>query len=170
MFVRGLGRDLTPALRDRLRAAGLDLDQPLKAEYPADEVRGWFAVVRAALYPGVPQAEADERLGRQLVRGYRDTLLGKATLQILKLLGPRRVVRRINDNLRQLNNFSQGEWEARGPGEAHYLITEPSISPEFTRGNLLELMESLGTQQVRVDPLPHGGSGYLFRVRWTGGW
>src|SRR5687767_12660433 len=107
MFVRGVGKDLSTEGRRKLKEAGLDLAAKPAATYPLDVVRGWMELVRQDLYPGMPRARADELLGRRLVTGFGETLIGKATFSVLKLLGPVRTIRRVDENLKQLNNFSE---------------------------------------------------------------
>lgn len=168
MFHRGLGKDLSRAGRERLKAAGLDLDARLRPSYPFQTVRAWMDIVRTDLYPGMPAARADELLGRQLVVGFQQTLIGKATLQVFRLLGPERMIRRLDENMRQLNNFTRAEMTLTGPGEATYWVNEPAISPGYLKGSLLQLLESLGYGDARAEERPPDArGGVLLAVRWA---
>ncbi|HLM43450.1 MAG TPA: DUF2378 family protein, partial [Myxococcaceae bacterium] len=94
LFVRALGGRLTPDCKARLREAGLDVDQKIK---PAYSLKSWMTFIRIAaeeLYPGMPLEESTFKLGEAYIEGFRETMLGRAVLSLLRVLGPRRALNR----------------------------------------------------------------------------
>lgn len=151
MFLRGVGRELSAAAHGRLRAAGLDVTRPIPATVPAEQLRRWMDILREDLYPGMPVPRADELLGRRFVTGFAQTLVGKATVQILRLLGPARTIRRVDEQMRQLNNFTRARLELTTPERADYHLNEPAISAAYARGSVHQLLIELGLTHSRVE-------------------
>ena len=167
IFAPSIARDLTPRGRRRLEEAGLVLGKKLRAEYPLETVRGWMDILRQDLYPGMPRERADELLGRRMVEGLAQTLLGRALVPILRLLGPARAVRRMEENMRHLTNFTRLQMRLTGDDEAEYWIEEPGISSDYTRGEMLAIFEAIGYPRTTVDLVPGTSPGFTFRIRWS---
>src|SRR5262249_52387161 len=90
LFHRGLGSSLTPRLKARLRAAGLDLDRPFEPAYPADRWPIFLRMTAEELFPAVPIGDALRKMGERFFLGYVETLVGKAMLAAMRVIGPMR--------------------------------------------------------------------------------
>src|SRR4051812_37387064 len=104
LFVRGLEGRITPSLRLHLREVGVDLERKLLPAYPFET---WCSCVRLAareLYAGAPEEQAYLALGERMVDGYRSTMMGRALFSVLQLLGPQRVLSRVQQSFRSGNN------------------------------------------------------------------
>lgn len=116
LYLRGLGDEVTPALRQRLAALGLDLSQPLHAAYTFDTWLRCLECTADALHPDVERAEGIARLGLAFLRGFQGTLIGKAIFQMSRLIGVERTLLRMDRNARTTNNLYRSTSEAVSPG------------------------------------------------------
>lgn len=166
LFVRALGSRLTPSARARLKSAGLDVAN-IQARYPIAKFREFVEIARQEAFPGVSVADAHRQMGELTVTGYGETLMGRALLSLLKLLGVQRSLKRLDANLRAVNNFSQTRFTPISDGVIEYWINELAISPDYTRGLVNAGMRASGAETVSVEPVPDRGEGYTFRITWT---
>lgn len=109
LFQQGLGGRLTPSLREKLEAAGLDLGRPLQPTYPAEQAHGWAELAARELFPDLPRDQAMYRLAELNIDGFQRTPVGKALFGFCKLMGPRRSVPRMAQAFRAANNFTTVE-------------------------------------------------------------
>lgn len=121
-LIRALGPDLTPALKAKLRDAGLDVDAKFPPAWPFEKMTSWLRLIAAEVFPGVPEDEALRRVGRRFIEGWSGTLLGSATAQLLKVMGPRRSVERIGRAFRTSDNFTEVDFESLSANTANVII------------------------------------------------
>jgi uncharacterized protein (TIGR02265 family) len=131
MFVRGFGDRLSPAVRAQLKQAGLDLDRPLSAAYPQAVFDGALKLAVESVFPSLPASEAHFEAGKLYMQGFDHTLLGKAVVQMGKLIGPERTLGRMQRNQRTTSNFGSLALEKLAP--THFVI-HSSVEPEFIAG------------------------------------
>jgi uncharacterized protein (TIGR02265 family) len=165
-LVRVLGPRLDAATLERFRGIGVDLHAPNPA-YPYDT---WLAALRLAmevLWPGVGHDEATYLMGRAIFESYGHTLVGKALLQLIKVLGPRRALERMSRNLRTTNNYSETRLTARGP--THYELWVNRVAfPHYFRGLLTAGLEFGGATAPVVTAGEVGADGsVVFELKWT---
>ena len=104
---RALGPALDASARERFRAQGVDLAGRLMVAYPYET---WIESVRLAaelLAPGAPLDEATYVVGRRILESYAETVIGKATFGVLRVIGARRGFNQIRRSLRTTNNYSK---------------------------------------------------------------
>jgi uncharacterized protein (TIGR02265 family) len=166
LFVRGLAGAMTPGLRLQLRAAGLDLDRPLAAGYPAADFARWVRLASEALYPGMPEEQALRRMGRHFFDGYMDTLMGKALAPVMRVLGPRRTLERMERNFRSGSNYVAVRAETTGPSEVMLHFNEVHRIPGYYAGIIEHGAELTGAKDTTVEVLPAPAPGCALRVRW----
>lgn len=165
-MLRALGTRLDDAAKDQLRALGLDVRARLDPAYPLEV---WTPVMRFAstlVAPGRPPPEQMFELGRRFIEGYSETLVGRAMLTALKVLGPRRTLERMSRNFRTGNNYTQTKLEALGPTDFVLSFNEVK-EPEFYRGMLTAGVDRSGAKVVEVTTLTHDPSGATFSVKWA---
>ncbi len=166
LFVRALGGRLTPECRARLHEAGLDVDQNIK---PAYSFESWMRFIRIAaeeLYPGEPIAEATFKIGEAYVEGFRQTMLGRAVLSLLRVLGPRRTIARATQNFRAGNNYTETRVTELGPTQFEVWMNEVGDFPEFTAGIIQAGVRMSGAKELRVEPLGYDGHACTYRITW----
>ena len=145
----GLGGHVPSRLRERLGDLGLDVDR-LPSTFPVVTWHKCLRVIIEELFPGVPMDEAFRRLARQHVEGYGRTLMGRATVRVMRLLGPRRMVHRLPSVLSATDNYTAGSLEERGPAE-FVLSLNSNMQPGAYVESLLEAMlRACGAVQPRV--------------------
>lgn len=105
-LTRVLGDQLDDGLRARFTALGVDMRRPNPA-YPYETWVKSLELAMAVLYPGASEDEGSYRIGRAMLESYGYTLVGRALLAMLRALGPRRSLERMERNLRTTNNYSQ---------------------------------------------------------------
>lgn len=167
--VEGLMRAINSRLDDASRAhlASLGLDPRTRLE-PAYPLAVWTNVMRygaSLVAPSSPPPQQMFELGRRFIEGYGETIVGKAMLTALKVLGPRRTLERMSRNFRSGNNYTETRLDAKGPTEFVLWFNEVK-EPEFYRGMLTAGVERSGAKGLEVHTLSHDASGATFSIRW----
>ncbi len=166
LFVRGLNGRLTAQAKERLRAAGLDLDRKLLPAYPFDT---WMAVLRIAAEECFPRAPLDEALfkvGEALIEGYRETFLGRAVLGMVRVLGPRRTVLRATQNFRSGNNYTEAKVTDVSESCMELWMNEVGPYPTFTSGIICAALRATGVEP-KVALEGHDGHACTYRITWA---
>ncbi|MFP2933968.1 DUF2378 family protein, partial [Pyxidicoccus sp. 3LG] len=167
LFIRSLGARVTPALKDQLREAGLDLDRKLRPGYPQPLFTRLLQLSAQALHPEVPEEEGLSLLGESLIDGYQETPVGRALFGVLRLLGPRRVLERTQKNFRSGNSYTEVRTTIVSGVEMELWMNEVDAARYFTRGTMLAGMRVSGARECRVDVVHFDGEGTTYRVRWS---
>lgn len=129
--VRACGARITPELRAKSKALGIDLDETMVA-YPVDTFLRVFLLLADALVPG-DAATRPERLrafGQQVTLAYAHTTIGAATFTMARVIGVRRSLQRAGRNIRNTGNYLDAEGLVVDDTEVH-LVTR--VLPEFQR-------------------------------------
>ncbi|QDE68873.1 hypothetical protein BHS07_19505 [Myxococcus xanthus] len=166
LFVRGLSGRVTPLLKEQLRSEGLDLDRPL---LPAYSLESWIRCVTLtakALHPHEPDEVAWRMLGERMIDGYRDTLMGRALLGVMKLLGPRRMLSKAQHGFRTSNNYTEVRITETGPTEAEVWLNEPGMLRYFKQGVMLAMSRAAGGVAASVDVRTFDEHCVTYRVSW----
>lgn len=166
LFVRGLAGTMTRELKGRLREAGLDLERPLAAGYPAGDFARWVQLASEALYPGLPEEQALRRMGGHFFAGYMDTLMGKALVPLMRVLGPRRALERLERTFRSGSNYVVVRAETTGPAEVLLHFNEVHRIPGYYAGIIEQGAALTGAQDTTVEVLSAPAPGCALRVRW----
>lgn len=160
---------LPPPLVARLQALNVD---PTKPFLPAYELATWVQVLHAlteTLYPGVAYADALRQVGVKFVAGYFHTALGRAVLPLLTLMGPLRAFRRMTQNFRAGNNFTQTSLIEHSPTEVTLKMNHCTADhPAFTQGVLQEglLLVKAPDSSVEVEAT-EGAGPVWYHARWS---
>lgn len=166
MFRKSLGKRLTAACRAELKAAGLDLDRALLPAYPLDQYFTFLEIAGRHLYPDAPLPQALFELGAGFLDGYHETLMGRAILQLARLIGPTRAVKRSAQTWRQGNNFTEVRVVERTPTcfELHFNVV--GRHPEHTQGALFGALSVNADLDVSVEILDRTPPGAVYLVQW----
>jgi uncharacterized protein (TIGR02265 family) len=165
VFLKGLGEKLTPGLRAELKKIGIDLAR-LQPAYPVVQVHQACQVVIPVLFPGVSQEEAMHALGVSSMRGYTETLLGKALIQVLKLIGVRRSLLRMHTSMRAGNNYLATSAVVVNERCIELRFSDVSQMPTFYQGILEEGGRMAHAKNLRVVSADSAPPGHTFRVEW----
>lgn len=180
LFERTLRGRLSPGLKEKLRAAGVDVSQQLKVAYPFKVWEDVVAVLARELHPGVDQDEAWYLLGQDFFDGFNVTLIGKAAIGMARLVGLDRTLQRFTSNLRNINNAGEGFVERREKGRVLLrmriiekfrgkLHPAPPPLAHYLRGVLLGVLQGLGKPNARVALVEtnHVARDSLYELTWT---
>lgn len=158
---------LGAAGKERLRAAGLDVERKLKPSYPFHAWMEFIRIVAEELYPGEPLEEAARKVGEAYVAGFRQTMLGRGVLSMLRVLGPRRTVHRATQTFRAGNNYTESRLRELGPTHMELWMNEVGPLPTFTAGIIRAGLLAAGAQEVEVKLAAHDGHAATYRIRWS---
>lgn len=167
--MRGLldvaGPELSPDLKARLVAAGVDPDALLPAYGTAIYGRV-LELVRQALFADRSPEEGNFAIGRAFFQRYERTLMGRAVLVAIRVLGARRMLDRMSRNFRTANNYTETRVTELGTGDCEVWFNR-IIEPHYYRGLLTEALSRAGSEQYEVLLQSHGPDGAVFRLRWS---
>ncbi len=165
LFIRSLGKRLTPEIRAELLAAGLKLD-PIPHQTPRAVFAEALRITAARLYPEAEKLEAYRQLGVGIITGLEQTLLGKALVSIWPIFGPDRVLSRMQESFATANNYLKTGLETLGPGKHIIKISECNGSPGYTMGIIQAALTKAGARNLVVEPFEFDGRACNFRVTW----
>ncbi len=163
-MIRALGSKLDATNAARLREAGLDVAHILPA-YPLDVWLKLMVIAADITSPGATKEQAMYDFGRRFLEGYTDTLLGKALLTMIRVLGPKRTLERMTRNFRSGNNYSQTELKPVGEREFDLWCNHVNYS-EWYRGLISAGVEASGGKNVQISVLKHDSTGAIFRIKY----
>lgn len=167
LFVRGLKGRVDDALRAQLKGAGIDLSNSLLPAYPSAVFAKGVELAAKHLHPDLPYERAVNQLGRAFFRGYVGTLVGAAMFQVMKLIGPRRTLQRMQRNFRTGTNYVTTRFVALGPTEVDLWFNEVNGLPTFYQGVMEEGAGLIGATNVSVIHRPDPAGGTWFHVKWA---
>lgn len=155
--------ELPPQLNEQLIALGVNFAR-LAPAYPLPT---WRQAIELFAQQGrtLPLEDAAYfEMGRALVTHYGDSLIGKALLSAMQVIGPTRALKRLARSFRTTNNFSEATIVDVAP--THYRVTLNEVAhPQFERGVLTEGMVRAGATDVRVS-LTATAPMVEYEVRW----
>ena len=151
-MVEGMRRALAGRLDELAHKRFEELGIPMRGKVQATYPRAvWLKV---AVYAGqllsptlAPEAQR-VALGRRFVRGYIETLVGKALATALRVLGPKRALMRLERSFRTGNNYSRAQFR-EGPDGIEIDIIDAQY-PEWYEGMMLESLEVTGAKDISI--------------------
>ena len=167
LFLRALAVDMTPVLMERLKRSGLDVSQRLLPAYP---IAVWVAAIELAcdaVYPTLTRDDACHRLGRRIIDGYQQTLIGRALFATLRLIGPRRTLDRVAKSFRTSNNFSEARLTEETGRRFALWMNEVETNPHLTAGIIERGLELAGAKEARVVMRSRDAVGCILECSWA---
>ena len=167
--VEGLFRALGPLdadTRAKFRAIGFDPAR-LEPAYPVDQYVAMQRLAVEVFAGDMPFDLGIETLGRRFVDGYGETLIGRAVLASLKLLGPRRTLERLTRTLSTGTSFFETKLTEPSPGVRQLWLNRVTY-PGWYVGLIRRGLELAGAQDIDLKVLNHEGPGLglTLEVRW----
>lgn len=166
-LLKACGDPPRPEILAAFREHGVDMEKPLQVAYPLGHHHAILARVRQLLYPTLSDDEAFFRLGRGFIERYSSTMIGRALLMMLPVLGPRRVLGRLTQSFRSATNYVEAS--AEEVSARHFLVrVRPVKYPGFYRGLLTAGLEVSGAKGLEVKVLGRDQDEITFELRWAG--
>ena len=150
LFERALQGRLSDARLERLVALGVRVENGVAAAYPRDTWILMLAIAVEELAPDLSAPEAYRLLGQRLVEGVGETTLGKALVQLARLVGPSRTLGRFNRNVRASDNFTEAEITLNGARGATLVINDVLGLPTMYQGVIEAMLLLAGAKEVNV--------------------
>jgi uncharacterized protein (TIGR02265 family) len=166
LFLVALRGRLSPATQASLRQAGLDLSKKLQPAYPFDVWKLCLEIVARDLYPRLPCAEAWRKLGRAIVEGMSQRVMGRVMVRVSRLLGPLRALRRLDHILNSAANYVEARVTERSPTCIEVWINDVMGQPSYYQGILEASLVMTGTEVGQVELISRESSGATYRVSW----
>ena len=164
--VEGLLRALGSKLDERAKAKFAELGLPLTGKLPATCPRDvWTRVSHyagALLSPSLPPEAQRVALGHAFIDGYAETLVGRALLATMRVLGPKRALARLERSFMTGNNYSKAELR-EGP-DGIFLIIGNAPYPEWYQGMVEKALERTGAKDIRVQAIAREGDTTTFKI------
>jgi uncharacterized protein (TIGR02265 family) len=157
---------VTPRLKELLRAEGVDLDRPLRPAYPADAWSRCLKLIALELYPDRPAEESFRAMGSSTLDGFGETLWGRALLTMMRLLGPRRLLTRLQRDIRASDNFTNLVVTELEKTHVEISVNWGNAMPGYVEGLLGSLMLAGGARNPVVTHVSTHGSDSIYRIRW----
>jgi uncharacterized protein (TIGR02265 family) len=164
-LARSLGPRLTPAAKAQFKAISVDFDQQLLPAYPFETWVKAMNLGSLLVLPNGTEAARHEAMGRQLLDGYAETLVGKALLAAMRVIGPKRMLERMARNLRTGNNYTETKLTVLDDG-THQLWCSKVASTNFYKGLMRRGVEISGGKEVTVQALQRDEAGATFAITW----
>jgi uncharacterized protein (TIGR02265 family) len=165
-LLKSIAPHMTPELKSKLKAVGLDADAPL---LPAYDYQTWskvLAVTAQEVLPSLDAQAAHHQLGEWLTDAYLENFIGRALKPIVKLIGTRRTMNRMRQNFRVANNYAEAEATDVGPGHVHLRMNERGLMAYFNRGILARGLQLTDPQHLSVEIISQDAEGVTFSIRW----
>lgn len=165
IFIKGQGPSLTAPMKAKLKEVGIDVDR-LQPAYPVEVVKRACRVLIAERYANLREEEAFHELGVASLKGYTETLLGKAVLQILKVIGVRRSLLRMHTSMRSGNNYLETFSSVVSPNCVELKFSDVSDIPSFYQGILEEGGRLAHAKNLRITTALSAPPAHTFRIEW----
>jgi uncharacterized protein (TIGR02265 family) len=166
LFLRGLAGRLTPSHLDVLKQRGIDLSRRLAPAYPAALFAECIRLTAREVFPTVDEVEGVRRLGQLFLSGYQQTLVGAALVQMMKLLGARRTLQRMERNFATGGNFMKTQFTSHGPGDVEVSLSEVDGIPSYFAGIIEKGSELVNAKNYRVTYSCPDGHLCRVHVKW----
>ena len=167
LYLRAFADKVTPELKAKLKAMGLNLDK-LDAAYPNSTWVNTLEVAGKTFFPSESPEIAYTKMGERLVESYFETLIGIPLLAISKLLGPHRTLGRMTKNFRTSNNYTETDLVQRGPHEYEMWVNEPGDSRYITLGVMQHGLRLTGSPKTKIELLSADDNGARFLIKLNG--
>lgn len=168
-FQRALAGKLDAAARERLRAAGIAVDEPLLSVYPAEVFHRGVAIAAEAVYPGLPPDEAHYRAGLDHIDAFVESYPGKMMVALARQIEPRTILDYTATFIRLGNNFTETRTRALGDRRVELWMSDVGEVPGWYRGIVRRGLERAEIRGVEVRDVPGAPTpSAVYEVSWEG--
>lgn len=166
LLVRAFGKRLTPGLISDLRNAGVDLARPLEQHYAATVRLETLRLLRNHFFKDQSDEQASHALGRAAVEGFLQTLTGHALVLVLRLLGPRALMKRAGSQMSMASNYINAEAIERAPFRWEVRLEGADLPPAYWAGMLMAGLEVCSAHNAQVALVSHVGDHVVLSCTW----
>lgn len=163
LFFKALRARITPDVAAKLKPLGIDLAGKPKSVPHAQWKQA--LVLAAGLFEGTPD-ERFRALGRAVLQRYEETLMGKPVVGLMRLLGPKRILQRVNSTLRSGNNYIVANLKPTGERSYEGDVNECNGNPHYVAGVIEQGLIISGATNVRVEVKDFDGHRATYLIAW----
>ncbi len=117
-------------------------------------------------YPDIPKQEAYKLIGRRMVDGYENTILGRVQFAASKVISPYRAAHNAPRNLKQNSNFVIITFEEITPTKFLYKFSNTPLPGEILAGTLEAGIGRTRAKNVRTTHTKTGPESYEILLEW----
>jgi uncharacterized protein (TIGR02265 family) len=125
-----------------------------------------LTLVATELFEGTLD-ERYRQLGRSVLLRYEETLMGKTVVGLMRMLGPRRVLVRINATLRSGNNYIEASLSELSPQAFEGEVNECNGNPNYIAGVIEQGLIIAGAKDQKVTIKDFDGHRAKFLIEWS---
>src|SRR5690348_10534156 len=103
--------NIKPETEKKLGELRMFFKKPVDPAYPAESWARAVRLISADMFPGESPEEQHRKLGGKTVRQFAETFMGKAMFTAAKVMGVKRSLQRMTNNLRTGANFIETRFE-----------------------------------------------------------
>ena len=148
LFRKTLAGLITPSIEARLCKVGVDLSKPLDPAYPMRVFDDAIEVIAVHAMSERAMADALRKVGELQVESFKQTFIGAATFQFLKLLSLPRFLGRMTQSWRQANNFVEATVAPQPDGSLKVRVNDVGRFPEVIQGVLSAAIKAAGHKVI----------------------
>jgi uncharacterized protein (TIGR02265 family) len=152
------------AFREALREVGYDVRNP-QDSYPLSAWRAALRLARAHAHPELTEAQAYRALGREVIQGLAQTLVGRVFALAVPMLGPARCVAKLPTYLRSSRPDMKVVARALDLRLWEVEIVDRDPLPDFVAGSVEAILQ-LARVVPQVEVEMQGPGAYRLRVSW----
>jgi uncharacterized protein (TIGR02265 family) len=164
LFFRAVRDRIKPPLAAKLKGLGIDLQgKPKSVPHLA-----WVEALSLAaneLFEGT-EDQRFRQLGHAVMLRHGETVMGQAVITVMRLMGPKRILGRINSTLRSGNNYIQADLAPTGPTSWEGVVNECNGNPYYIAGVLEQGLIITGAQNVVILVSGFDGHSAKFSISW----
>ena len=151
VFGRALAPQLDDALKQQLKAIGIDVAPPYAPHYARQAWLDGLALVAQAFFPTEADAQTRLRkLGGQLVKGLADSgKINSTALTMAKLFGAKRVLKELVSQAAAGTNYLQFDLQFPSSREAVLRFNDAAVG-DFLGGALQAVLSAVGAKNPQV--------------------
>jgi uncharacterized protein (TIGR02265 family) len=163
LFFKALRARITPPVAAQLKELGIDLAGKPR-EVPHLQWKEAL-VIAASLFEGTDD-QRFRQIGQSVLRHYEETVMGRAVVAVMRILGPTRIFHRVNQTLRSANNYIVAEFTPAGERAWDGIVNECNGNPHYIAGVLEQGLIISGAKEVDVAVRNFDGHAAMFSIRW----
>jgi uncharacterized protein (TIGR02265 family) len=164
-LVKSCGAHPDPKWLQAFADAGIDLKRKLPIAVPYEQYIELLQRLATARFPDAPDQEKFTLIGRAFMEGYRETMMGRALMALIAVLGPKRMLLQATRSFRSANNYSEVRSTELAPKHFSLVIT-PARHPGWYIGLLTSGLAIAGAKNVRMELKSHVNEEAVFEIRW----
>lgn len=164
LFLDILGQKLSGRARDAMCTAGIDLSKRMLPGYTLEVFDACMEIAARDVFPELSLPDGMRTIGRLQVEAFASTIVGKASMAILRVVGFERGLRQVARSWAGANNFVDTELVHLPDGTIEVRVNIVGQYPETVQGIILEALKYLGRPSAQAVIERGSGLGALYRI------